>query len=88
MKKLVLGIVTLGLLTTSLYAKKVEQTICFSQSSCSDRYAYGTLGENVGLCGGQCQGKTLPQMNKEGWKLIQVINGLNSSFGMVFTKEK
>ncbi|MEA3383800.1 MAG: hypothetical protein U9Q20_03865 [Campylobacterota bacterium] len=40
------------------------------------------------MCGGKCQGKTLAKMNKDGWKLVQVISGLNSSFGMLFTKEK
>ncbi len=87
-KRLVLGLVFLGLLSSSAYAKKGEQTICFSKSSCSDKYAYGSLGDNVNLCGGKCQGKKLPEMNKAGWKLIQVVGGLNSSFGMVFTKEK
>lgn len=88
MKKVILGTVVLGLLSTTVYAKNIKQTICFSKSSCTEKYAYGSLGEDTNLCGGQCQGKTLPEMNKEGWKLIQVVSGLNQSFGMVFTKEK
>jgi len=86
MKKVILGTIVLGLLSSTVYARKIEQTICFSKSSCSDRYAYGTLGERVGLCGGECQGKTLKEMNKKGWKLIQVVGGLNSSFGMILEK--
>lgn len=68
-------------------AEEYVQTICFSKSSCTDKYAYGTLGEDVGLCGGQCQGKKMPQMNAEGWRLIQVVGGLDSAFGMVFEKK-
>jgi len=86
MKKLVIGFIAIGLLSNILFAKKIEQTICFSKSSCTEKYAYGSLGENVNLCGGACQGKTLKEMNKKGWKLIQVVNGLNSSFGMVLEK--
>jgi len=88
MKRLVLGLVAIVLLSSVGYAKKIEQTICFSKSSCSDKYSYGTFGNGTSLCGGKCQGKTLPEMNKEGWKLIQVVGGLQSSFGMIFTKEK
>ena len=88
MKKIILGAIVLGLFTTTGYAKKVEQTICFSKSDCSNRYSPGSVGDTVNLCSGKCQGKTLQQMNKEGWKLTEVIGGLSSSFGMVFTKEK
>ena len=41
------------------------------------------LGDNATLNGGECNGKTLPQMNKLGWRLIQVVGGLDSGFGMV-----
>ncbi len=41
MRRLVLGFVTVGLLSSYAYAKNNEQTICFSKSSCSDKYAYG-----------------------------------------------
>ena len=88
MKKLLLGFITVGLLSSAVYAKKVEQTICFAKSSCTDKYGYATLGQEVALCGGSCKGKTLTQMNKKGWKLIQVVGGLNSGFGMLLTKEK
>ena len=73
-------------LSSTLQAKKIQQTICFSKNKCNDAYAYGTLGDNVGLCSGKCKGKTLIEMNKKGWKLIQVVGGLNSSFGMVLQK--
>jgi len=90
MKKVILGAIVLGLLTTTVYAKKVEQTICFSKEKISEyngRPIYqGTLGDAIGLHGGKCQGKTLLQMNKAGWKLIQVVGGLNSAFGMVLEK--
>jgi hypothetical protein len=35
---------------------------------------------------GKCNGKTLSQMNKSGWKLTEIIGGLKGSFGMVFSK--
>jgi len=77
-----------GFLVSGAYAKRIEQTICFSASKCQGLGAYGVLGDGVKLCGGKCQGKTLAQMNKAGWKLIQVVNGLESAFGMVFIKER
>ncbi|MFT5835505.1 MAG: hypothetical protein ACI9RG_000398 [Sulfurimonas sp.] len=45
-----------------------------------------SLGDKVTLNGGKCQGKTLLEMNKKGWKVIQVVTGLNRSFGMVMEK--
>jgi len=84
----ILGLITIGLLSSAGYAKKIEPTICFSKSDCNDKYAYGIFGNGTNLCGGKCNGKTLPEMNKAGWKLIQVVGGLQSSFGMIFTKEK
>ena len=66
--------------------KPLEQTICFSKDLCSG-LSYATLGENVNLCSGKCNGKTLSQMNKNGWELIQVVTGLQSSFGMIFTRK-
>ena len=68
--------------------KEIEQTICFSSSQCGGLGAYRVLGDNVKLCDGECQRKTLGQMNKKGWKLTQVIDGLSESFGIVFTREK
>ncbi len=89
MKKLFVGMALIsGVLVSSIYAKPIEQTICFSSSQCGGLGAYGVLGDSVKLCGGKCQGRTLAQMNKAGWKLTQVVNGLSSSFGMVFTREK
>lgn len=74
------------LLASTANVQAVEQTICFAKSSCSNKYAYGLLGDNVQLCGGKCQGVKLATMNRRGWRLIQVISGLDSSFGMVFER--
>lgn len=70
-----------------------EQTICYSQKDTGDTYGPGlgkiylaSLGDAVALNGGKCGGSTLPEMNKKGWRLIQVVPGLDSSFGMVFEK--
>lgn len=82
MKKIILGLSVLGLLASSVFAKNVKQTICFSKEG---KYL-AMLGDNVKLQGGKCLGKTLPEMNKAGWKLIQVVGGLNSAFGMVLEK--
>jgi len=87
MKKLI-AVILLTLINFYANANKIEQTICFSKSKCNTPYAYGVLGDNIKLCGGKCQGKTLTEMNKKGWKLIQIVNGLQSSFGMVFIREK
>jgi hypothetical protein len=65
----------------------VEQTICFSQAYApSSSFNYAQLGEDISLNNGSCQGKTLLQMNQEGWRLIQVVTGLNNSFGMILEK--
>lgn len=80
-----------GILTLAANAAAVEQSICFSQEMTnSGKYRFGIakLGDDITLNGGFCQGKTLPQMNKEGWKVIQVVTGLNQSFGMVMEKAK
>jgi len=76
------------LFSSGAYAKKIEQTVCFSKASCTEKYSYASIGDAVNLCGGACQGKSLVEMNKEGWRLIQVIGGLSGSFGMLMTKEK
>ena len=90
MKRFIFGLVVLGLMSNSLYAKKIEQTICWSQNDCAKHYPYSvaTIGDNVKLCSGKCNGKTIAQMNKKGWKLIQVIGGLQGAFGIVMTREK
>lgn len=46
----------------------------------------GSIGDSAVMCGGECKGKTLLQMNKGGWRLIHVIEGLEGGFGMVFEK--
>jgi len=88
-KVIVSGLVLFGLLGCE---SNVEQTICFSQEKIqhqdySDKYYHeATLGDDITLNGGSCQGKTLLQMNQEGWRLIQVVTGLNKSFGMILEK--
>ena len=69
-----------------LYRPKLEQTICFSQRDMGRGVSIPGLGDTVMLNGGKCKGSTLAEMNANGWKLIQVVGGLNSSFGMVFTR--
>lgn len=82
-----------GLLLVSVSSYAVEQTICFSQEDTGRTYGTGggkiylaSLGDDATLNGGKCGGSTLPEMNKKGWRLIQVVTGLNSSFGMVLEK--
>jgi len=84
---LIVGMVSL-LLSISSQAKEVEQTICFSQASCTQKFTVGSVGDGVQICGGKCQGRTLSEMNRDGWTLTEVITGLNMAFGMVFTREK
>ena len=93
MKKLVVAIMALGMMSGIVHAKGVEQTICFSKKFSENKSTYfpngvplATLGDDVKLYGGKCQQRTLPEMNKAGWKLIQVVTGLNNSFGMVLEK--
>jgi len=57
--------------------KPLEQTICFS-------YFVGVSEE---LKGPSCGGKTLEKMNADGWELVQVITGLSSNIGYVFTRK-
>lgn len=83
----------IGLLLASVSSYGVEQTICYSQYDTGRTYGSGggkiylaSLGDDVTLNGGKCAGATLPEMNKKGWKLIQVVTGLDSSFGMVLEK--
>ena len=84
MKKIIVSMaVGLVLISTLSFGKSIEQTICFSQDEST---FFARLGDGVILNGKKCKGKTLPQMNRAGWRLIQVIGGLNKSFGMVFEK--
>lgn len=88
MKKVLLA----GMILASVSSYGVEQTICFSQKASSVEYSPGnpvylaTLGDDATLNGGKCEGAKLSDMNKKGWRLIQVVTGLQSSFGMVFEK--
>ena len=93
MKKMILSsVVGLVLVSSFSFGKSVEQTICFSQEDIGSypnskkRMYMAILGDTATLNGGKCQGKTLPQMNKLGWRLIQVVGGLQSGFGMVLEK--
>ena len=67
----------------SLYSNSVEQTICFSNNG---KYL-AVIGDDVSLKGGKCQGKTLSQMNEDGWMLTEVVTGLSTSFGMILTRK-
>jgi hypothetical protein len=82
----------LSLSLSSAFAYKVEQTICFSQRDTGQKignreFYMASLGDNAILNGGKCQGRTLIQMNRKGWKLIQVISDVNEAFGMVLEKK-
>lgn len=90
MKKTLIFLTILGL-ASSVQAKVVSQTICFSQEDTgqkigANKFYMASLGEEVTLNGGKCKGASLIEMNKKGWKLIQVVVGLNQSFGMVLEK--
>ena len=75
MKKLVLGLAMLGLLTSSVHAKKV--TTCMS-------YLVGATSEMT--CSGDYSGKTTMQkLYKKGWKFLGNISG-TSKFVLVFEK--
>ena len=89
MKKILISATLIGgFLISNVYAKKIEQTICFSSTTIEGVLHVGALGDNIKLSGGKCNGKTLAEMNKAGWKLTQVVYGVQKAFGMVFTKEK
>jgi len=77
---------------TAKRTSNIKQTICFSQNLSDVKFGsrhigVATLGDNVTLNGGECNGRTLPQMNQAGWRLIQVVTGLQEAFGMVLEKE-
>lgn len=56
-----------------------KQLICFTK--------LGILSQNQKLTGG-CYGRTLTEMNNDGYELMQIVTGLNSSFGMLFRRVK
>lgn len=75
MKKLILGLTVLGLLTSTVYAKQV--TTCMS-------YLVGASSEMD--CSGDYKGKTtMTQLYKKGWRFIGNISG-TSKFVLVFEK--
>jgi len=93
MKKIIISsIIGLMVLSNVAYAKSVEQTICFSQEPSfkldKRQYYRGVLSDKATLNGGKCKGKTLPQMNKLGWKVVQIVGGLEYSFVMLLEKVK
>ncbi len=60
--------------------KKYENTICFSV----------LIGDFAKFSGGglKCKDKTIGDMNKEGWRVVQVIMGLSGgSIGVLFERE-
>ncbi len=75
MKRLVFGLVFLGLPLSSAYAKKV--TTCMS-------YLVGATSEMT--CSGDYNGKaTMVDLYKKGWKYLGNISG-TSKFVLVFEK--
>lgn len=78
-------------LCASVSSYAIEQTICYSQYD-TGRQVMGkqlymaSIGDDAVLNGGKCQGVILAEMNKKGWRLVQVVTGLETSFGMVFEK--
>jgi hypothetical protein len=86
-------ILVLLFIATSSFA--IEQTICFSQEDTGSKYStngnpiyIAMLGDNATLNGGKCNGRKLADMNKDGWRLVTVVAGLQSSFGIVLEKGK
>ena len=95
MKKLIAASMLCTVLSISIQAKELEQTICFSKIYSGNPSKYfpngvpvAQLGDDVKLLGGVCQARTLPEMNKNGWELMQVVTGLEGAFGMVLSKIK
>ena len=93
MKKIIMSsLVGLMVLSNIAYAKDVEQTICFSQEPSfkidKKQFYRGVLSDRATLNGGECKGKTLPQMNKLGWKVVQIVGGLEYSFVMLLERVK
>ena len=75
MKKLILGMTLLGIMTSSAYAKQV--TTCMS-------YLVGATSEMS--CSGDYTGKTtMVKLYKKGWKYVGDISG-PSKFVLVFEK--
>jgi len=69
-----------------VYGKRNPALKRMSICDLSSRMTVGSVGDGAVMCGGRCQGKTLPQMNNYGWRLIHVVEGLNGAFGMVFER--
>ena len=60
----------------------IEQFICFT-----GRELIATIGQNSKFSG-KCENRTLAQMNNDGYELIQILGGLQSAFGALFTKKR
>ena len=75
MKKMALGLITIGILSTSLFAKKVI--------TCS---AYFASAKAELSCSGDYNGKTtMVELYKKGWRFAGDIAGANK-FILVFEK--
>ena len=70
-----------------MLSAEYEATICYSKTKC-ERFMPGAAGDGTPLCGGKCGGRTLPQMYAENWRLINIIEGLDTSFGFVLERKK
>jgi len=46
-----------------------------------------SLGDQITLCGGACQGRNLIEMTNDGWELTQIIGGLEGGFVVAFKKK-
>ena len=73
-------------LNNSKFINQYQQTICFSQKKYGE-FNLASLGDTATLNSGECKGRTLIEMNKDGWRLIQVVTGVNDAFGMVLEKK-
>ena len=74
-------------LSKVVYAKE-EQTICFSKNNNINTYvAFGGLKKNRKLCGKNCNGKTLSEIDIKNWKVVKIISVLDDSFCIIFTKK-
>lgn len=68
--------------------KKYENTICFS-SSAGDDVVFNDVKLNGTIIfsnNANCKDKSIVMMNKEGWRVVQVITGLNR-IGVLFERE-
>lgn len=92
-KLLVLGALLLGFQAAQAgifgdSPKKYENTICFSYSA-GDNAVFDDVelnGRIISSNNANCKNKSIAIMNKEGWRVVQVITGLNR-IGVLFERE-